>query len=426
MNAHALGTDRVSSLAERFARSRATTEYLCRPLATEDFVVQSMPDASPIRWHLAHTTWFFDTFVLARWESGYQPVQPAYQVLFNSYYQSVGEQFPRARRGLLTRPTVSDVFDYRHAVDQRVSRILAHHGGDAADGLHDVVELGIHHEQQHQELMLTDLKHAFSCNPLFPTYRQDASAPVRPASRTRDRGDHRQHFAGGVVDIGHADPSFCFDNERPRHAVYLQPYNLETQLVTNGQYRAFIEDGGYRRPELWLSLGWTTVQEQQWSAPLYWFERDGQWFEFTLGGLRPLDVDAPACHVSYFEAEAFARWAGGRLPTEAEWEHAAAAAPVAGSFLESERYHPRAAASSDDPQWYGEVWQWTASPYTPYPGYQPPPGALGEYNGKFMCNQYVLRGGSCATPASHIRPSYRNFFPPDARWQFSGIRLADG
>jgi ergothioneine biosynthesis protein EgtB len=380
-----------------------------------------MDDVSPARWHLAHTTWFFETFALARWESGYRAANREFQYLFNSYYQSVGAQFPRSRRGLLTRPTVAEVFDYREAVDERIKRLLATSAGTDRELL-AVVELGINHEQQHQELILTDIKHVLSCNPLCPAYRRRESNAAISKSTDVSWSD----FDGGVVEIGHNDNGFAFDNESPRHKVFLQPYRLANRLVTNSEYLRFVDDGGYRDARWWLSLGWTAVQERQWTAPLYWVARDGGWSEFTLAGLRSLEPAEPVCHVSYFEADAFARWSGRRLPTEAEWEHAAGRFPLGGSFVEGENYHPRAAqASNGSEQMYGELWQWTASPYVAYPGYRAPEGALGEYNGKFMCNQYVLRGGSCATPASHIRPTYRNFFPPDARWQFTGIRQAD-
>ena len=415
-----------SNLAQRYQDTRGFSERLCAPLAVEDFVVQSMPDASPTRWHLAHTTWFFETFVLARWISDYRPVDPHYQYLFNSYYNGVGEQFPRSQRGLLTRPTVAEVFEYRRAVDEHMTRLLATLAEADAGEVGRIVELGIHHEQQHQELLLTDIKHAFSCNPLAPVYR--ASAPSNTA--TDDEAYHQPGnwsvHDGGVVEVGHQGADFAFDNERPRHRVFLNPFEIQQYLVTVGEFLAFMKDGGYQRPDLWLALGWSTVREGQWSAPLYWVEKDGAWWHFTLSGLRPLAAEEPVCHVSYFEADAFARWSGARLPTEIEWEHAAAGKPLVGSFAESERFHPRSAADERATlaNLYGEVWQWTSSPYTPYPGYVAPPGALGEYNGKFMCNQYVLRGGSCATPASHMRGTYRNFFPPEARWQFSGLRLA--
>jgi ergothioneine biosynthesis protein EgtB len=411
----------LTDLAERYSRTRQFTEHLCEPLAVEDFVVQSMPDASPTRWHLAHTAWFFETFVLARWEPNYRPANDQFQFLFNSYYNAVGEPFPRARRGLLTRPTVAEVFQYRHAVDERMVRLL-HTVRDDSLEMSNVVELGINHEQQHQELMLTDIKHAYSCNPLLPTYRHlpDGVSAKKPEPSSWAA------FDGGVVEIGYAGREFAFDNERPRHKSFLQPFEIRNQLVTTGEFLDFMNDGGYRRPDLWLSLGWSTVGDQRWAAPLYWIERDGDWHEFSLGGLRRLNLDEPVCHISYFEADAFARWTGARLPMEAEWEHAATEVALRGSFAEGERYHP-APINGDHgglAQMYGEVWQWTASPYTPYPGYVPAAGALGEYNGKFMCNQYVLRGGSCASPASHLRATYRNFFPPEARWQFTGIRLA--
>jgi ergothioneine biosynthesis protein EgtB len=413
----------LANLAERYSQTRQFTERLCEPLAVEDFVVQSMPDASPTRWHMAHTTWFFETFVLARSEADYRPANGAFQTLFNSYYNSVGEQFPRARRGLLTRPTVAEVFEYRHAVDERMSRLLSGPKNGDSREMERVVELGINHEQQHQELMLTDVKHMYSCNPLWPAYRQLPN----PAAATNDKPSRWSAYDGGVVEIGHAGGVFGFDNEFPRHKTFLQPFGIRDRLVTAGEFLEFMTDGGYRRPELWLSLGWAMLGDQQWAAPLYWVEREGKWHEFSLGGLRPLDPDRPVCHVSYFEADAFARWSNARLPTEAEWEHAASGVDVQGTFAESECCHPSRLNGDDRPglaQMYGEVWQWTASPYTPYPGFVPPSGALGEYNAKFMCNQYVLRGGSCATPRSHIRATYRNFFPPEARWQFTGIRLA--
>lgn len=408
-----------SELVERFRATRQFTAHLCQPLAVEDYVVQAMPDASPTRWHLAHSTWFFETFVLSRWQPDYRPFSEAYQFLFNSYYNSVGEQFPRAQRGLLTRPTVAEVFAYRQAIDSRLCELLASH--DSAD-FAAIVELGIQHEQQHQELIVTDLKYLLGCNPLGPIYRE---ATLRPsAGRLKPSG--WTAFPGGVVMVGHDGAGFSFDNERPRHQQLLGPFELQDRLVSAGEYLEFIEDGGYDRPELWLSLGWSTRREQEWTAPLYWSRRNGAWREFTLGGFRPVHLSSPVTHVSYFEADAYARWRGARLPTETEWEHAASQQPLHGSFAESQHYHPVQAAENVAGlrQLFGEVWQWTQSAYSPYPGYTPPHGALGEYNGKFMCNQYVLRGGSCVTPANHIRCTYRNFFPPDARWQFSGLRLA--
>jgi ergothioneine biosynthesis protein EgtB len=413
--AHARGT-----LFGHYCRVRAATELLCRGLEVEDHCIQSMPDVSPPKWHLAHTTWFFETFLLAPFFPRYRVFDPAYHYLFNSYYESAGTPYPRAQRGLLSRPTVEEVYRFRAHVDRGIEALLARSAGSAnASQIAERVTLGAHHEQQHQELLLTDIKHNFAINPLRPVYRQAAgeggSAP-RLAWRT---------YPGGLEILGHAGEGFAFDNETPPHRVHLEPYALASRPVTNGEYLTFIEDGGYARAELWLADGWRTVKEQGWRAPLYWEPGEGQWQQMTLGGLRDVAPDEPVCHVSYYEAEAYARWAGARLPTEAEWETAARDEAIAGNLLESGRLHPRPArAGSGLRQVYGDVWEWTASPYVPYRGYRPLAGALGEYNGRFMCNQYVLRGGSCATPASHLRATYRNFFPPAARWQFSGIRLA--
>lgn len=412
----------------RFREVRGFTTELVAPLSPEDCMVQSMPDVSPTRWHMAHTTWFFETFLLPRLDANYQPLDPQYGYLFNSYYNTVGEQFPRSRRGLLSRPSVAEVVQYREHVDARVEELLA--SCDPADpelpeSLR-ILEIGLQHEQQHQELMLTDIKHVLSCNPLWPTYRCDVDVP-NATSATPPLKWHS--LDEGIVPIGHVGAGFCFDNEGPRHRVFLEPCALADRLVTNGEYLEFIEHGGYQRPELWLSLGWSWVQESSQHAPLYWVQQDGQWHEFTLRGLEPLDLAAPVCHVSYFEADAFARWSEARLPTEFEWE-AVATQPqnFAGNFVERRAWHPLP-LSTDAPaempqQMAGDVWEWTQSSYAAYPGYRPLDGALGEYNGKFMCQQYVLRGGSCATSGTHIRPTYRNFFPPDAQWQFTGIRLA--
>jgi ergothioneine biosynthesis protein EgtB len=390
-------------LADRFREVRSFSERIAAPLSPEDCAIQSMPDVSPTRWHLAHTTWFFETFILAD-TPGYESFSADFQYLFNSYYNAVGEQFPRARRGLLSRPGLAEVMGYRAHVDRHMLRLLDHGVDQRAAA---VIELGLNHEQQHQELMLTDIKHVLSCSPLDPVYQaREPSASARPSEPLDWR-----YYAAGICWIGHEGAGFAYDNESPRHRQFLEAFSLASQLVTCGEYLEFIADGGYLRPELWLSLGWQTVREQGWNAPLYWRQNGEGWTSFTLAGRVPLDREDLVSHVSYFEADAFARWAGARLPTEAEWEVAAADIPIDG---------PQAPLS----QIFGELWQWTSSAYAAYPGYKPPEGALGEYNGKFMCNQYVLRGGSCATPAGHIRATYRNFFPPDTRWQFTGIRLA--
>jgi len=416
---HPSATVRSEQIARQFNVIRAFSAELCEPLEIEDYVVQTMTDASPTKWHLAHTTWFFETFVLKPFHPDYVPFDEAFEYMFNSYYNAVGEQFPRPRRGLVTRPTVADVYAYRDHVDAGMRERFASDRDD--DALLDVIEIGLHHEQQHQELMITDLKTVFGANPLCPAYR-DIPAPD-PADAPRFRWER---FNEGVYEIGHAGEGFVYDNETPRHRVYCNAFELGSRPVTNGEYLEFMADRGYERSELWLSEGWATVNERAWRHPMYWTLRDESWHALTLGGLRELDPNEPVCHISYFEADAYARWAGARLPREDEWEIAASAAPIRGNFVENRHYHPCTAAESTDTlqQLFGDVWEWTQSAYAAYPGYTPPPGALGEYNGKFMCNQYVLRGGSCATSQSHIRPTYRNFFPADARWQFSGLRLA--
>ena len=412
----------------RYADIRAFTEHLCQPLATEDYVVQSMSDVSPTKWHLAHTSWFFETFVLKPHHASYAELNPAYAFLFNSYYTQAGERHCRAQRGYISRPTVAEVFAYRRHVDAAMQDLLERADERLLARLGPVLELGLHHEQQHQELILTDVKHVLSVNPLRPAYRErdGRESAVAPPSAAAPRLDWFS-FPGGVQWIGHAGLDFAFDNETPHHRVWLDPFALASRLVTNGEYLEFMADGGYRRPELWLSLGWQAVEANGWSEPFYWERRGSDWWMFTLDGMRRVAPAEPVVHLSYFEADAFARWAGSRLPTEAEWEVAAASLPRAGNFVESERMHPAAsdpAVHGGPVQMYGDVWEWTQSQYQPYPGYRPPVGALGEYNGKFMCNQFVLRGGSCATPTTHIRHTYRNFFPPEATWQFTGLRLA--
>ena len=406
-----------TALTQRYTEVRQATHELCSPLETEDYVVQSMPDCSPTKWHLAHTTWFFENFILTPNAPDYRPLDARYGYLFNSYYEAVGERHPRPQRGILSRPTVEETYAYRAHVDEAMQRLLER---EPDERLTDLVTLGLHHEQQHQELILTDLKHMLSFNALHPVYAAREIAATRgvPPLGWVD-------FPGGVEWVGYAGDDFAFDNESPRHRQYLEPFRLGTRLVTNGEYLEFMRDGGYGRPELWLSAGWAAIHEQGWPAPLYWQERDGGWCNFTLTGFRPVADDEPVCHVSYFEADAYARWAGARLPTEAEWEVASQAVPSGGNFVESGAFHPRAGGNNPGlQQLFGDVWEWTQSDYAPYPGFKTAEGAVGEYNGKFMCNQYVLRGGSCATPLSHIRSTYRNFFPTDARWQFSGIRLA--
>ena len=412
----------TQSAAQLYAAVRARSLALAQPLSAEDCVVQSMPDASPVKWHLAHTTWFFETFVLERYSRSFKPFQSAFRVLFNSYYNAVGDKHPRPQRGMLTRPSLDEVLAYRAHVDQRIAELLNNSRAGTQRDVVDLVTLGINHEEQHQELILTDVKHLLSRNPLAPAYQQ--RWPLTPV---RTRKVSWIPIAGGVYEVGHDGNGFAFDNEGPRHSALLRDFELASHPVTYGEYLEFIEDGGYRRPELWLSMGWDAVQAGGWQAPLYWEKRDGQWYNFTLHGLAPIEPNTPVCHLSYFEADAYARWAGARLPTEFEWEVAARDVPIEGNFCDSGALHPLAPRS--DPrsafsQLYGDVWEWTQSSYAPYPGYRPAPGAVGEYNGKFMCNQYVLRGGSCATPARHMRATYRNFFPPDARWQFSGLRLA--
>ncbi|MCG8458818.1 MAG: ergothioneine biosynthesis protein EgtB [Holophagales bacterium] len=431
--APALETVSGDTPLSRYRAVRRFTEHLCGPLATEDYVVQSMPDASPTKWHLAHTTWFFEVFLLEPHLAGYEPADRTFHYLFNSYYNSLGRQYFRPERGLISRPTVQEVYDYRHRVDRGMESLLGGRSEEELGELRLLLEVGMAHEQQHQELLLTDLKHMMSKNPLFPVYRQEKG--LEP----REVGAALWHsFEGGLHEIGHEPcSSFAYDNEGPRHKVYLEPFELSSRLVTWGEYSEFMADGGYERPELWLSDGWAVVQNEGWRAPLYWLEEeDGSWSTFTLAGKRAVRPQEPACHLSFFEADAFARWAGARLPTEAEWEIAAerllgrgktrTEALARSNLADDEHFHPVPLAEGAEPfcQLLGDVWEWTRSAYSPYPGYVPPEGALGEYNSKFMNNQIVLRGGSCATHRSHIRTTYRNFFPASVRWQFSGLRLA--
>ncbi len=406
----------TESLGDRYRRVRAATTALCEPLEPEDFVVQSMPDASPAKWHLAHTTWFFEQFLLKPYLPGYRLFQAQFQYLFNSYYESVGPMHTRADRGLLTRPTVREVFAYRDHVDRYMDKFFERLGED--ERLASTIELGLNHEQQHQELLLMDLKHLFSRNPTQPVYRdrmQMGTSEVMPM---------RFHtFDGGVQEIGATGKHFCFDNELPRHRVFTESFALADRLVVNSEYREFVRDGGYRRPGLWLSDGWATLKREGWTQPQYWSESLDS--EFTLAGVQPLDPATPVSHLSYYEADAFARWAQMRLPTEAEWEIAASSLAVQGNFLDDGVLHPVPAGHADHlHQVFGDLWEWTASPYAAYPGFRPLGGALGEYNGKFMCNQFVLRGGCCVTPREHVRATYRNFFYPHSRWQFAGVRLA--
>ncbi len=413
----------AASLASEYTAVRQQTHALTAQLSAEDMMVQSCPEASPAKWHLAHTSWFFETFILSNHLAGYRPFHPQFRDLFNSYYNAVGQQPEKALRNTFSRPGLDQILKYRAHIDEHMLKLLQ--SGAVAGEAQKLVVLGLNHEQQHQELIVTDIKHGFWSNPLHPAYQ-----PAVAAASTEAAPQQRQQlYPEGLYEIGTEGDSFYFDNEGSRHKVFLQPFRFATRVATCGEYLAFMEDGGYSRPELWLSDGWKAVQTNRWRAPLYWEKPDNKWLQFTCSGLRPVEEAEPVCHVSYYEADAFARWAGARLPTEFEWEVAANKAPVQGNLLEEGRFHPAAAPSTSEDnqpaQLFGDVWEWTASAYLPYPGYKPAAGALGEYNGKFMSGQMVLRGGSCITPRSHIRASYRNFFPPETRWQFSGIRLAD-
>jgi len=405
----------TGSLLSNYKEIRRATLQLARPFSAEDQMLQSMPDASPMKWHLAHTTWFFETFILAQHVPDYRPFDSRLKYLFNSYYKQLGSHPYRGARGLMSRPNLDEVYAYRDWVDREMERYLQ----SASDEAAALVELGLNHEQQHQELMLTDIKHALWSMPLRPEHAGGLHTISSPAPL------EWIEIPRGIYEVGHSGSGFAFDNEGPRHEVLLQKFQIASRQITNAEYLEFMQDNGYGRPELWLSDGWDTVLAQAWNSPLYWERREDTWLEFTFSGLKEIDPAAPVCHVSYYEADAFARWRDARLPREEEWEVASTSidAPSAGEFQESGKLHPQP-AQAPGPQWFGNVWEWTASPYVAYPGFVPAAGLLGEYNGKFMCNQFVLRGGSCATPASHIRATYRNFFPPHARWQFMGIRLA--
>ena len=427
----------IALILVRFCQVRAATESLASPLSDEDMSLQAMSDASPVKWHLAHTSWFFETFILARFEVNFQPFDASFKTLFNSYYNGIGNKHPRHERGLISRPDVASVLAYRKNITARIADLIG--AGELPIEAHELILLGCHHEEQHQELILTDVKYLLAKNPAKPAYQARW-----PLSTINTKKSEWISYQGGLVELGQngdcaKTASFVFDNESPRHRVWLEPFQLASHPVSHGQYLTFIEAGGYQDPQWWLALGWDWVATNQITAPLYWEKINNQWHTFTLHGIAPIGRSTPICHINYFEADAFARWAskhlpacaGSRLPREAEWEHAASSVRPSGNFLASNVLHPLASqdekndvALAHPKQLFGDVWEWTQSSYTPYPGFIAAEGAVGEYNGKFMCNQYVLRGGSCATPKAHIRASYRNFFPPEVRWQFSGLRLA--
>lgn len=420
---HTPDTQHLKEWLRRYQRVRQASERLCQPLCIEDYVIQSMDDVSPPKWHLAHVTWFFEAFILVPFQPRYRPLDPVYDFLFNSYYETHGVPFPRPSRGTLSRPTVADVYRFRAHVDDAMAELLEAPPCEHLEEIFRRLELGLHHEQQHQELLLMDIKHILAQNPLLPAYREDLSVPgCEPPGEL----GWLVHDAG-VRTVGHDfQTGFAYDNEGPVHRQFLETFQLAKRPVTNGEFLAFIEDGGYTRAELWLAEGWQLIGQAGWQAPLYWVKRDDGWHHFTLGGMRPVDIHAPVAHVSFYEADAYARWANARLPSEAEWEVAAHEASLVGNFVEDDHLQPVASPSQScaASQMFGDVWEWTGSAYRPYPGFRTLPGTLGEYNGKFMSGQMVLRGGCCATPAEHIRRSYRNFFPPHARWAFSGFRLA--
>lgn len=416
-------------LIHAFKTVRQQTEKLCQPLAIEDYVIQSMEDVSPPKWHLAHSSWFFETFVLKPYLKGYKCFDASFHYLFNSYYQGIGNPYPRAKRGLLSRPIVDNIYAYRKYIDTSMLFFLEEISANQLNEISTLITLGLHHEQQHQELLLMDIKHNFSLDPNFPSYQSKSPLPIQQAPFLTKPKLNFIEISGGLVEIGYSGTGFCFDNELPNHKKFLIPYSIATLLVTNEDYLEFIEDGGYKQPCWWLADGWDCVLKNNWQAPLYWHNQDKEWHVFSLHGLIPINSTEPVSHISYYEADAYARWRGARLPSEEEWEHFVTLkgiAPDQDNFMENGQLHPLSAThnQSQPQQFFGDLWEWTASPYQPYPGYMPLKGALGEYNGKFMANQMVLRGGCCVTPKSHIRTSYRNFFQPEKRWQFSGIRLA--
>ncbi len=416
-----------SQLIKYFSRVRQVSEQICQPLETEDYVVQPVEDVSPPKWHLGHTTWFYEAMFLDRYLSDYQPFHPDYSFIFNSYYQTFGERWDRPHRGALSRPTVKNVYEYRQAVTERMLDLIQNIPEEKWDEFSDLLVLALNHEQQHQELLITDIKYILAASPLHPAYKEKPE--ITPSGNGRLQSEYVL-FDGGVYKVGHQGNGFCYDNELPAHESYVNNFKLSNRLVTNGEFLEFIEDGAYQDFRHWLSDGWDTIQREGWKSPLHWLKKDGEWYEKTLNGLRKMDPDTPVCHVSYYEADAFARWAGKRLPTEVEWETAARKSAVSfekANFWNQGILHPIPAENNGEKicQLMGDVWEWTSSSYLPYPGYKQEKGALGEYNGKFMVNQMVLRGGSCATSKDHARITYRNFFQPDKRWQFSGFRLAD-
>jgi len=414
--------DDRNNLIERFKTVRNFSLSICKPLKTEDYVIQSMPDVSPTKWHLAHTSWFFEAFILKNAIKNYKSLHPQYSYLFNSYYVQIGERFTRAIRGLLSRPTVEEVYIYRNYVDENIINFLQNCTENELNEYGPIIEIGINHEQQHQELMLTDIKHVFSVNPLHPVYADKYPPMVNYVSELSFK-----KYPENIYKIGNDGSEFGYDNEFPKHKEYLNSFGIAHRLITNSEFINFIDDGGYKKSELWLSDGFASAEKNEWQAPLYWEKVEGEWWNFKLTGYHKVDLNEPVCHISYYEADAFARWTGYRLPTEGEWEVAAGDIVIGGNFVENEYFHPVAVSENRNKQlaqMFGDVWEWTMSPYVPYPGFKTLPGALGEYNGKFMSNQIVLRGGSCATSVTHIRKTYRNFFYPQNRWQFMGLRLA--